>query len=167
MITRCVLSSPQCGWSHFIIYNLYFISKECFIRNADVLVLHCAIPVFKTDQELHFPTQSAYDLKSMCFAKSASLFRIWNTRRCISFVSRPGATGDKGGIAHHINNLCPPPPSFMNQLYLFRSEIDKPNYFEVHVSEPIWCILICTDRLTWSSVCHQSRQQQENSSRLR
>ncbi len=95
----------------------------------------------------------------MCFAKSASLFRIWNTQRFFSFVSRPGATGDKGGIAPHINKLCP--PSFMNQLYLFHSEIDKPNYFEKYVSERIWCILICTDRLTWSSVCHQSRQQQE------
>ncbi len=35
--------------------------------------------------------------------------------------------------------ICDPPPRFMNQLYLFRSGIDKPNYFEehVHMSERI------------------------------
>ncbi len=41
-----------------------FISKDCFIRNADVLAFHCAISVFQTIQELHFTKADIYILYS-------------------------------------------------------------------------------------------------------
>ncbi len=55
-----VLSSPSCAARSSSSISYIFMSKDCFIHDADVFTLICAIPVLKTAQWTAFPRMHAH-----------------------------------------------------------------------------------------------------------